>query len=392
MISRRFALAASLWLAACEPPPEPEPEPIRPVRTEIVQVVSGLRTRMLSGSAQAGAETQLSFKVSGTLESLLVKVGDTVKKGQKLATLDEDDYRLQLSEAQASVGAARAQSRTAQTDYDRVRKLYANGNAAKAELDRARGQFDAARAQLASANQRIKLLKKQVRYTTLYAPADGTVARTTAEVDENLSTGQPVIVLSTGARTEVIVPMPESLIGEVEPQMPVDVRFPAAGGQTIKGTVTEISPVAQGMSTYPVTVVLDEESAAVRPGMAAEISFTFGEANAAPVVRVPLVAVGEDREGRHVLLVTDIKESQGVVKRQPVTVGDIAEGGFNVESGLKGGEVLITAGLRHVQPGMQVKLMASTLTQLAPLDGAGEGASEPAPAPAPEQAGEGAPQ
>ncbi|MFN3201218.1 MAG: efflux RND transporter periplasmic adaptor subunit [Bradymonadia bacterium] len=369
----------SALLAGCQKPPPEKKTVIRPVRAIVVEQADAQRTRVLSGTAQAGAETQLSFKVNGTLKSLAVKVGDEVKKGQRLAELDDSDYKLQLSEARASAGAARAQSRSAKASYDRVRKLYANGNAAKADLDAARSGYESARAQLASTGQRIKLLQKQVKYTVLSAPADGVVAATISEVNENLGSGQPVITLNTGGRTEVVVAVPESLISEVEPQATVQVKFPAANALTIPGTVTEISPAARGQSTFPVTVVLEKEDAQVRPGMAAEITFTFGEANAAPRIIVPLVAVGEDREGRHVLVVNDVKEGQGKVARVMVTVGDISEQGMEITEGLKGGELLVTAGLRHIQPGLTVKLMPELLATLG-----GEAQPKAAPKAAPE--------
>lgn len=358
------ALSGALLAGCKEPPPPPQEEVTRPVRATLAQVAAGQRTRVLSGTAQAGAETQLSFKVSGTLKSLKVKVGDSVKRGDRLATLDDSDYKLQLAEARASAGAARAQARTAKANYERVRKLYANGNAAKADLDAARLQTESARAQLSSTGQRIKLLQKQVKYTTLSAPADGLVANTAAEINENLAAGQPVVVLNTGGRTEVVVAVPESLIGEVDPEASVQVRFPAAGGLSLGGTVTEISPAARGQSTFPVTVVLEREEPAIRPGMAAEVTFTFGEVEASPKLVLPLVAVGEDKDGRHVMLVTDIADGQGKIARVPVTVGEITNGGFEITEGLKGGEVVVTAGLRHIQPGLTVKLMPETLAAL----------------------------
>ena len=72
-------------LLGCDPPPPTDiPEIIRPVRSEEVFLTGSDQVRTFSGTAKAGLEAKLSFKISGTVQRLLVRVGDKVQQGQVL--------------------------------------------------------------------------------------------------------------------------------------------------------------------------------------------------------------------------------------------------------------------------------------------------------------------
>ena len=79
---------------------------IRPVRYQEVVSSGGRRERSFSGTAQAGVESQLSFRVAGSVQSVSAVVGDSVQRGREIARLDATDYRLQLQEAEASLAQA----------------------------------------------------------------------------------------------------------------------------------------------------------------------------------------------------------------------------------------------------------------------------------------------
>ena len=349
------ALVLIVLASACaEPPPEPPPV-IRPVRYIEVRADDGGRTRTFAGTAQAGTESKLSFRVAGALRKLHVKLGDRVVGGAPIAELDPRDQTLQVRDAQAALAQARAGQRNADTAYSRVQALYANRSASAQDLDGARAQRDSARASVRSIRQKLELARRQERYTRLSAPTDGAIAKVTAEVNENVSPGQPVVVLSSGQRPEVQVAMPEVLIAQVSEDMPVQVRFDALPGQTLSGKVTEIG-VAGGGATFPVTLALDDADAAVRPGMAAEVDFPFEVKATATRFVVPPFSVGEDRQGRHVFIVTAGADGFGTVERRPVKVGELTDRGFEVTDGLKAGELLVTAGVSKLEHGRRVRV------------------------------------
>ncbi len=330
---------------------------VRLVRYERVFATGGARVRTFSGTAQAGLESRLSFKVAGTVHRVTVKVGDRVRQGQVLAELDASDYRLKLQEAEAALTQAQAQRRNARSSYDRVAALYENRNASKQELDGARAAYESASAQVESIEKRLELARLQVDYTRLAAPFDGAVASVDVDVNENVGVGAPILVLTSGGRPEVSVSVPEVLISQVRPGGPATVTFDAIPGRRLRAVVTEVGVASTGFATtFPVTVTLEEGADEVRPGMAAEVAFTFETAGTVERVVVPSVAVGEDRLGRFVFTVEPSEESLGVARRVPVVVGDLTSEGLEILDGVREGDLVITAGVSRIADGQKVRL------------------------------------
>jgi RND family efflux transporter MFP subunit len=352
------ALALSLLLTSCGKEQEVE-EAIRPVRFEKIYATGGSRIRTFSGTIQAGVESKLSFKVTGTVQRVAAKVGDEASQGQLLVQLDDSDYRLRVQEAEAALAQAKAQERNAKSSYERVQALYENRNASKQDLDAARADRESATAQVESTGKRLELARLQVNYTRLKAPFDGSVAEVLVDVNENVSPGVPVVTLTAGGRPEVVVSVPEMLIAQVETGGPASVTCDALPGKTMEATVTEVGVTSTGFATtFPVTVRLSEDEGGIRPGMAAEVSFRFEAAGTQERTIVPAVAVGEDRDGRFVFIIEPLEEDGfGVARRRGVTVGELTPEGLEILEGVEEDELVITAGVSRIADGQKVKLL-----------------------------------
>lgn len=360
---RRFTVCAWVLMVMSAVPgcsgDKPESEPvIRPVRTMTVYSTGAGRTRTFSGTAEAGIEASLSFKVAGTVREVPVKVGDRVEKGDLLAALDPADYRLQVQEAEASLTRAQAESRNARSDYDRVRSLYENNNASRNDLDAARAGAESAEAQMKSAEKRLEQARLHLSYTRLSAPMAGAVSSVDVEVNENVAVGTPVVQLTGGSDIEVKVSVPEALISSIREGDPATVEFDAlSSGQSMTGTVTEVGvSTGRGATTYPVTVRLEGNPDEIRPGMTAQVQLRFPGSGDKDRFLVPPGAVGEDREGRFVFLAEAAGEGMGVVKRREVEVGGLTDEGLEILSGLEEGDLLVTAGVNKLQDGTRVRI------------------------------------
>lgn len=352
-------LTIILCLPACRDKAPTQEPPLRPVRSQTVQAISSDSTRDFSGIAKAGQESRLSFRVPGAVQQIAVKVGDRVKSGQLIARLDATDYELQKQEAGAALANARAQARNAEANYDRVRALYENRNASRNDLDAARAASESAAAAVHASETRLELARSQLRYTRLTAPTDGAIASVPVEAGENVAPGQVVAVLTAGAIPEVIVAVPESLISAIERGSKVAVRFDALPQRTFAASVTEVGVAATTYATtYPVTVRLERADSAVRPGMAAEVTFTFQQQDSGGSrVVVPPEAVGEDREGRFVYIVEPDKPGLGKIRRQPVGIGELTAEGLEIFTGIRNGDRIVTAGVALIHDGQRVKLL-----------------------------------
>ena len=224
----RLVTLSLIWLlvAGCGEETQEE-EIIRPVRYEQALSSGGNRARTFSGTAQAGAESSLSFKVSGTIQQMPVVVGTQVRQGNLIASLDNNDYLLRKQETLAAVQQAQAQERNAKEIYDRAKGLYENQNASLSDLEATRAGHDSAVAAVELANTRLELAHLQVQYTRLYAPANGAIAQVNVEVNENVQAGQRVVVMTSGDRPEVQLAVPEQLIARIRIGHPVTVAFDA---------------------------------------------------------------------------------------------------------------------------------------------------------------------
>ena len=114
---------------------------MRPVKIFTVEGVGGSATRSFPGSVTASQRAELSFRVSGVLQEIPVKEGDSVKQGQVLAKLDPTDFKIRLEDRQASFD-------NAEKNYNRGKTLVAEGNISQLDFDRLEANFRTARAAL----------------------------------------------------------------------------------------------------------------------------------------------------------------------------------------------------------------------------------------------------
>jgi RND family efflux transporter MFP subunit len=174
----------------------------------------------------------------------------------------------------------------------------------------------------------------------------------TAEPGQVVGAGQAVITLADATQTEVAVAVPEQDAGRLSIGQPAKITLWAGPRASVKGRIREIAGQADPASrTYAVRIAVNAPPETMRLGMTASVSLNV-EGEAAPVV-VPLTAVTES-DGGTVVFVVDAANK--VVRKTAVAVGDIADAGVRVASGLQAGDMVVTAGVQFLHDGMRVRL------------------------------------
>ena len=301
----------------------------------------------------------MSFRVPGRIDVLNVSVGNRVPTGQLIARLEQTDFEIAVRQDEANLAQARAVMTNSEANLERVRGLYENDNASQNELDSATAQFQSTRAQVEAATQTLESARRKLGYSSLRAPVDGAIAAVDVEVNENVTQGQTVVMMTSGARPEVEVAIPEVLISDVQDGAPVRVSFAALPGRVFDAVVTEVGVASTGTATtFPVTVRITAESPEIRSGMAADVTFRFESRDKRDRIYLPSHAVGEDEVGRFVFLLEPSGENDvGIVQRTPVTVGALTrDGRLEILSGVAEGRNVVTAGVRRLVDGQRVKL------------------------------------
>ena len=117
----------------------------------------------------------LSTPVSGVVQTVQANVGEQVKKGQVLATLDATEYQAGVAESEAAVARIKEEAQDAKRNFDRVQELYKRTVISTSELETAQTRFTRAKAQLNEAQARLTLTRKRLGDATLRAPFDALV-------------------------------------------------------------------------------------------------------------------------------------------------------------------------------------------------------------------------
>lgn len=350
-------LLATVFLSSCKEEQKEEKLPVRPVFYQEVGLFGGENTRTFSGTAQTDKVVNLSFRNSGIVTVLNLKIGQRVKKGQLLAKLDNVQSRLNYENAVSSEYSAQSQMNTAKLNLDRIRSLFEKGSSSLSEYESAKNTYRTAVASHESAVRSVSIQQEQVRYGYLYAPESGTIAQVNTEIDENVSLGQTIAVLNAGTDMEISLGLPESIINYVKTNSTVEVEISSLEGQTFNGKITEISPsINSNTATYPVRVKITNPSKDIKSGMAATVTFQFGnQETIGKVLVIPAKSVGEDTKGNFVFIIEE-SEGKAIARKQPITVGKLSSSGFEVTEGLSPGQKIAVAGLQTLLDGQEVKL------------------------------------
>ena len=331
-------------------------ERLRPVRHLVVDDNGGARVRSLSGISKSKTESRLSFKVPGTVTAVDVQIGQRLDEGDLIAELDSAEYDLQQQQAQASLVEAQANNRRAAANYERTKGLYANDNASLNDLEAARAQAESGEAVVAAASKALEIASLNASYTRLTADTDCSIATLDVEVNENVSAGQQVAMVSCGDDYEVDLDLPESLIGSITEGTRVNINFGAIPDQEFTGVVSEIAAAsATGSAAFLVVVSIEGSHPSLRSGLAADVTFILDQAGARSSPVLPVSAVINDPAGTFVF----VAESTGtggeaIIRRRAVQLGELSQEGVEVVEGLEIGDRVVTAGITVIRDGQRV--------------------------------------
>jgi len=353
--------AATLLLGGCAEEQAPEKEVVRPVRAAKVADPGQLKGRKWPGRASATQEVELSFRVAGPLITLPVNIGDVVKQGDIVARIDPRDFEVNVRNIQGQVERAQATLRRASSDLGRLESIYKQdpGATSEAAIDRARQIRESARAEVHSIKASLTSAKDKLAYTNLKAPFDGIVVTKYVDNFEDVRAKAPVMRIVDDSRIEMVINIPENLIGYSAQIEHVWAEFDAIPGVEIESSIKEVGTEASETTrTYPVTLIMDQpENVKILPGMAGKAWGQMKDRPGVSAVRVPISATFTETEGGKTY-VWVIDESSWTVSRRAVETGELANLGIHIDSGLEPGEWVATAGVNFLQEGQKVRILS----------------------------------
>jgi len=254
----------------------------------------------VSGTLKPRWQAKLAFPVGGTLERIAVRRSQSVAAGAPLLVLETATASAQLSQAEAAVGAARAQLDLAQDSLRRLEAIAGQeGGVTAAQLVQARGQRDLASAQLRSSTAQREQALVNLRHHTLRAPFAGVVTRIPDGMGVAVAAGSVLVELESTQALVLETTLTQAEAAEVRVGAAVEVSVPATGARSAGATISAVVPsVDGGTSRVPVEIDVPNGDGRFLPHAFARVRLPSGRARDA--LRVPAAAVFQ-REGAFAL-------------------------------------------------------------------------------------------
>jgi multidrug efflux system membrane fusion protein len=347
-----FVLALITTLGCIQPDEQPR-QIARPVKvTRIAD--QGDSVMSFAGEVRSRYETILSFRVSGKVLARQVDVGDRVRKGQVLARLDQNDYRLAVQDLRAQLASAVANRDFLGDEVARYRELVAQNVISPPEFDRHHTAYTTARERATALEAQLGHAINQLAYTELSADRDGVVTALEVERGQVVTAGQAVVKLAQLDEREIHFDVPEHRLQGLTRRQAVHITLWTNRDKRLKGQIREIASAADPASrTYRVKATVLEDHETAQLGMTATV---WVPSNTSSRMTIPLSAVftPQNKPGQpHVWLVD---EQTGRVRSVPVQVGELLDGEHIAVTGLVSGQLLVSAGVQRLAEGQAVRL------------------------------------
>ena len=248
-------------------------------RGDVAQTVTATGEIMPVNTVSVGSQ------VSGTIEEIFVDYNSTVKKGDKLLTIEPSVLQASVDEAKASLDSAKSQRNYAENEYKRNKALYADGFIARSEMEQSQTQYEQAESSVIRAQSQYDKAVTNLGYATITSPVDGTVISRKVDkgqtVAASFQTPDLFEIAEDLTKMQIETSVSEADIGVIKQGQAVSFTVDAYSGQTFVGSVRQVrlSPTTtSNVVVYTVVIDVDNSDLKLMPGMTAFVTITVNQA------------------------------------------------------------------------------------------------------------------
>jgi RND family efflux transporter MFP subunit len=322
-------------------------ETARVERRDLVETVS------VTGSVRPRNEVDVYAKVGGRIETLGVQVGDRVKAGQALASIEHREVAWKAKAASASEQVAKANLDGAKLELDRTEALFKGGSSPQSQLDSARVKYQLMLAQYAKEQASAGLAEQELANSRVDSPITGTITRRQINLGANVTATTILFTVQDVAALKLETSVDASAFARLRKGTEVQVQVDAYPSETFPGKVTVLSPSLDSQTRRAaMELEVDNSSGKLLPNMFAHASVKLGELH--NVVAIPKEAVLEAPGGAIVYRVQDSS-----VKALRPQLGAEDHGFVAVRDGLSEGDQVAVSGLATLADGAAVRVSPS---------------------------------
>ena len=330
-----IAFAATTLMAACgskdtkttTEQPQAQVAPVVSVVTAQAEDVE--ITNTFTSNIEPFAVNNIVSQTAGRIVSIRAEVGDKVRKGQLLATMDD-----------VNLAKTRMQYVNDSTELARLTELYNIGAVAQADYDMAKLALNITK----------KTYYNLAENTYLRSPINGVVTARNYDKGDMYSMTQPIFVVEQIQPVKMLVNVSESLFTQVNPGMEFDITVDAYPNEVFKGKVNLLYPTISATThTFPVEVVCQNADERLRPGMFARVTANFGTNH--HIVIPDVAVVKQQGSGEHFVYVL---QPDNTVKYTLVELGVRMGNRYEIISGINEGDRIVTEGQVRLKDGVSV--------------------------------------
>ncbi|QDK80300.1 efflux RND transporter periplasmic adaptor subunit [Spirosoma sp. KCTC 42546] len=358
-------LILTLLLAACggKKDAQQQQAPPPPTAVSAVKVTKGSATYydQFPATVTALLEVEIQPQVAGNITGIFFQDGQHVSKGQKLYTIDPQQYRASYDQAVANLNVQKANLNRAQKDANRYNTLAEQDAVAKQLVDNANASLEAAKMQVEASEATIRQVATNLKYTTIYAPLDGTIGISQVRLGAAVAPGStPLNTISSDNPIAADVQIDESQIPRFlklqgQPNVVRDstliLLLPDGSTYKYPGSVRIVDRAVDPQTgTLRVRVAFPNPNKQLKVGLNANIRVKNNTGE--PQLLIPYQAVTEQMSEYFVFVVGDSSK----VSQKKVTLGARINDKVIVKDGLKEGETIVTEGTQKIREGAKVQV------------------------------------
>lgn len=301
------------------------------VKVETVTSQDVEQTSEFTATVEASVTNKIAPQMAVRIDKVFAEVGDKVRKGQKLAQMD-----------QSNLMQSKVQMENIEAEFKRLDELYKIGGVSKS-------QWEAQKTSLEIAKTSYRNLSEN---TQLLSPINGVVTARNYDSGDMFSMGTPIFVVEEIRPVKLLVNISETLFTQVKKGMPVDVKLDVYGDETFAGKVSLVYPSIDSQTrTFPVEITVANNDERVRPGMFARVTINFGVKQ--NVVVPDLAIVKQSGSGdRYIYVYKD-----GKVSYNKVELGRRMGDKYELISGVENGDQVVVTGQSRLNDGMEVEIV-----------------------------------
>ena len=304
-------------------------------------------TESLVGTIEASEQYALASKVSGEVLEIYAENGAELKKGDKIARLDNQK---QIDAAKYTLEQAEAQAKAASDARNRLASLQASGDISAQDFEAADAQAKAAEAQVKAAKLNYDT---QVEFATITAPADGVLQNSILVKDAMIPQGTQIASLMGKGKQQLVFSATEELMKNLSLGQEVKVE---KGQEQYSGSITEISGVMNAQTGLFI-VKANLENSSLPEG--SRVKLTVTKDSRTGVNLLPLSVIYYDNGSPYVYLLEKGEGENGTIKKQSVELGLQGEEKVEILSGLSEKDLVVSSWNNEMYDGAKVRLKSS---------------------------------